>query len=109
MKENLNKNTPETDVSYLCKSFLNRALEEIKKFKNNFQNRQDTVWNIGDIAVELGLLELISENKLPEDIVEIVHLALDLEVPDKVYQGDVQKDTEKLIDLIEKKAEEYKE
>lgn len=101
-------NNRNKEIINLCQLFLERALEEIKKFENNLLKREDMAWNIANIAGSLGFFDLISENRLPEDITEIIHLALDLEVPDEAYQGDAQKDTEKLINLIKVKAEEYK-
>ncbi|MEM0476242.1 MAG: hypothetical protein QW367_01200, partial [Candidatus Aenigmatarchaeota archaeon] len=88
-----------------CNSFIREALEEIKKFENGSQNRQDTAWNIVGIAIKLKLFDLIQAEKVPQVIKNIVDLASDLEVPDDVYEGDVNEDMKKLISLVKNYSE----
>jgi hypothetical protein len=84
----------------IYQKFIQGALKEVEKFEKNLQTRDDTVWNIVGLAIDLGLFDLIGEDKVPQNIQTIVHLACDLEVSDNVYRGDAKKDMETLISLI---------
>jgi tRNA(Ser,Leu) C12 N-acetylase TAN1 len=84
----------------IYQKFIQSALKEVEKFEKNLQTREDTAWKIVNLAIDLGLFDLIGEDKVPQNIQTIINLACDLEVPDNVYHVDVKKDMETLISLI---------
>ncbi len=82
------------------KEFLIKAYEELMKYKRGELKRDDACWNVVNLAGYYGLMEKHAE--LDEELSQILELAMDLEVPDDVYdEGDPYQDTEKLISLIE--------
>jgi len=84
----------------ICQKFIQSALKEVEKFEKNLQTRENTAWNIVNLAIDLGLFDLIAKDRVPKNIQAIINLACDLEVPDNVYRGDAKKDMETLISLI---------
>jgi len=88
------------EIDTICQKFIQGALKEVEKFEKNLQTREDTAWKIVNLAIDLGLFDLIAEDKVPQNIQTIINLVCDLEVPDNVYSGDAKKDMEILISLI---------
>lgn len=84
-------------IKKLVNLFLEEVDVEIKKFKSGKQNREDTAWNIVNLAIKHKLL---GKEDIDKNIKKILELAMDLEVPDDIYKGDPTKDMENLISLI---------
>ncbi|GIW66748.1 MAG: hypothetical protein KatS3mg095_0646 [Candidatus Parcubacteria bacterium] len=91
-------------IKNLSKLFLEEAYAEIKKFKSGKQNRENTVWNIVNLAIKY---ELLSKEDIDKNIKKILELAMDLEVPDDIYKGDSDKDMGNLISLIKEVKEKH--